>query len=160
MRTLLSIFLLVLSFNFSTIASANEDEPPLETRDNKLHPATAFFLAEGMFAVNAYMASKKPRTYGTVAALLFPMAIDGKSNTTTKWVGLIAAESIALYNIRVDEDKKSEKDIFRENMVAWHLFAGAVGLSNLLFDDEESNESLTFSPTPDNGYELVYRYRF
>jgi anaerobic C4-dicarboxylate transporter len=41
---------------------------------------------------------------------------------------LIAVESLALYNLSIDTDKILKSEIFKSNMIAWHIFAGVVGI--------------------------------
>lgn len=160
MRTLLNLIIPILFLSLATKAIA-DNEITIEPTEDKFHPLTMFLLLEGMFAANAWLASENPNAYGAVTALLFPLAAgEGSSSNTTKWVGFVGAESIALYNLNIDEDKESKSEIFKNNMLAWHLFAGAVGLTGYIMGDYCSKKSLSLIPTPAGGAQLVYNYKF
>jgi hypothetical protein len=149
------IFVLVLLIILSANSYAEGNNK------NDLNPLVAVGLFEGIIAVNAWMASKNPQVYGGLAVLLFPVAAAETKNETTFWVSLAAAESLAIYNIGLDEDKYSEGAIFKKNMIGWHLFAGVVGLTAWLSEDDKKEEkvSMAFLPTS-NGGELRLGYRF
>ncbi len=129
--------------------------------DKEINPVLAAAFFEGMIAVNAWMASKNPKLYGGAAVLLFPVGAAESKNETTFWVSLAAAEALAIYNISLDEDKYSESEIFKKNMIGWHLFAGAVGLTTWLTNDENKKEkvSLGFVPAPKGGvFRVTFRF--
>lgn len=139
-----------------------EETIKIEPKQDTMHPVAMFFLVEGMLGINAWMASENPRAYGVVGALLFPLAAGGQGDLTAteQWVGLIGAESIAVYNLSIDDEKTSKSEIFKNNMIAWHLFAGALGITSYLVGDTDSNESLSLKPTAYGGAQLVYNYKF
>jgi hypothetical protein len=118
-------------------------------------------IVEGLFLLNSWMASQSPNTYGGFAALLFPLgAGEGNGSATTKWVGFIGAESIAIYNLKLDEDKVSKNDVFKNNIIGWHIFAGVTGLTGYIMGDFKSHESLRLLPSPNGGGQLVYSHKY
>ena len=84
----------------------------------------------------------------------------GFSSTTTDWVALIAAESIAIYNLSIDADEKSQGEIFKSNMIAWNLFLGSIFISEHLTKDMSDDKSISLLPTKDMGAQLVFNYKF
>ncbi len=153
---LLKPLILILSF------CAHADESiDIELQNNKMHPITMFLLMEGMLGVNAWLASENPHAYGAVGALLFPVAAgEGSKSETETWVGIIGAESIAVYNLSIDEDEKSKNEIFKSNMIAWHLFAGVLITTKYIIGDNDGSKSLSINPTRNGGVQLVYNYKF
>ena len=128
---------------------------------NELSTFTTILIGEGLFLANAWLASKDPHVYGGVLALLAPLAaFEGNSSETTQWVGLIAAESIAAYNIGIDKNKESKSDIFKKNLIAWHVFAATVGITGYIMGDFDSEQSLSLKPNFNGGANLVYSKRF
>lgn len=141
------IFILLLS------SSANAEE--------KLGPVSKAFVIEGLFIANSWLASEDPNTYGGIAALLFPLAAgEGEGSTTTKWVGFLSAETIALYNLDIDEDKKSKSEIFKENLIAWHVFAALVGFTGFIMGDFDSDVSLSMAPIGGDKFVFLYKRKF
>ncbi len=137
------------------------EEINLEKQSDDIHPMTMFLIVEGMLGVNAWLASEDPQAYGLIGALLFPFAAgEGNNSDVEKWVGLIGAESIALYNLSIDKDKKTKSEIFKENVIAWHLFAGILLATNYLVGDEKTNETISVEPVAYGGAQLVYNYKF
>ncbi len=139
-----------------------EETIDAEPKNNEIHPITVFFLLEGMLGINAWLASENPHAYGAVGALLFPLAAggEGSQNETEVWVGLIGAESIAFYNLSIDEEEKTKSEIFKNNMIAWHLFAGVLLTTKYIIGDNDSNESLSIKPNTYGGLQFVYNYKF
>jgi len=138
-------------------------ETKLEFKENpyELSTFTKILIGEGIFLANAWLASEYPHAYGGALALLAPLAaFDGNSSKTAIWVGLIAAESIAVYNIGIDTNKESKSDIFKKNLIAWHLFTATVGVTGYIMGDFDSEQSLSLKPNINGGAHLVYSKRF
>ena len=76
------------------------------------------------------------------------------------WVALFASEAIAIHHLQIDEEETSKSEIFKENLIAWHLFAEVLWLSDYWLGDASMPETLTFSPTSDNGLRIQYQHRF
>ncbi|WP_157726666.1 hypothetical protein [Thalassotalea crassostreae] len=144
------LFLVLLFFSTNIIAEENPDVKPQETEITPL----MIIGVEALFAVNSWMASEDPHTYGGAAALLFPIAGCNELYCSN----LIAAESLALYNLSIDDDKTSKSEIFKNNMIAWHIFAGVVGLSEYLIEDKDIK--LSFQPISTGGGKIVFDYKF
>lgn len=135
----------------------------IESEQETINPFTLFLIIEGAFAVNSWLASEDPQVYGVIAGLSFPFAVGmhgGFSSNTTDWVALIGTESIAVYNLTIDANKKSQGDIFKTNMIAWHLVMGSVFLSEYLTKDISNDKSISLLPTKDIGAQLVFNYKF
>ena len=147
---------------FTSFSSWAEDQVKIDPQQDEIHPAILFFIFEGLLGVNAWMASESPHIYGGVGALLFPLVAGGEGNPTNAqiWTGIIGGESIAIYNLTINENKKSKSHIFKNNMIACHLFAGALGITGYLSGDADSDESLSVRPMQHGGTQLVYNYRF
>ncbi len=156
---MISKILVALLLLVSVGIHAEENVELAQTKED-IHPVLLFLLVEGIIGVNAWMASEDPHTYGALSALLFPLAGSSQDSPTQHWVKLAAVESVALYNLSIDEDKKSKSEIFKGNVIAWHLVAGIVGLSGYLVGDGSAQESLKFTPVSNRGPQLVYSYKF
>jgi hypothetical protein len=131
--------------------SASEVPPPTEKKDS--HPIWGLLIMEGFLVTNAWMASEDPSGYGGFLALVAPI-----SGCEFYCSGLIAAESIAIYNMSIDENKNSKSEIFKNNMIAWHVFAAVGGVASYFIDDEDIK--LSFKPSMNSGGNLVFNYRF
>jgi len=156
-KKLILTILLIFPLTLSAESIFNSEE-----NSEKFSTFETILLAEGSFLANAWLASEDPHAYGVVLALLAPLAAAGEGNSseTTKWVGLIAAESIAIYNIGIDTNKKSKSDIFKKNFIAWHLFAATIGVTGYIMGDFDSEQSLSLKPNFNGGANLVYSKRF
>lgn len=154
-KLILTISLIVpLTMNAETNAELKEPS-------KKLGMLSMVLIGEGLVLANAWLASENPHIYGGALAILSPLgAAEGNASTTTKWVGFLSAESIAVYNLNIDENKKSKSDIFKDNFIAWHLFAATIGISGYLMGDFKSKESLSLRPDFNGGATLVYNRRF
>ncbi|WP_086482090.1 hypothetical protein [Oceanospirillum sanctuarii] len=139
-------------------------ESNLTTKDSEQNELTVgetlFYigLAEGLIATNAWLASESPNTYGVVAALLFPLGAVNSTSDHQFWGSLLIGESIAFYNISLDEDKVSKDEVFTNNMIAWHL--AIVGLAAIDWMSDDEPPSLFMQPTLDGGALLTYKVRF
>jgi len=120
-----------------------------------------FLIGEGLVIVNAYLAAENPTAYGAAGALLFPLLSSPDSNSSMhKWAGLVLAESIALYNLSIDKDKQQKSEIFRDNIIAWNIFAVAMLAMDSPFQDDNNTISLNYRPTNAGGHLLEFTYRF
>lgn len=149
------IFFLLIIISAETYAEG-------ETKNN-LHPLLAFGVLESLFAVNAWMASKNPQVYGGIALLLFPVTMYETKNKTINWVRLAAAESLNLYNISLSKEKNTRNEIFKKNMIGWHLLTGALIITDLLNKDEnevkDKKVSVAFVPNRHAAnFRLSYRF--
>ena len=121
---------------------------------------------EGLVIAASYAAAEKPRAFGVTTALLMPYAaaMDTQSSSSTRWLGTIIAETIAVYNYRAGDETNdvSRDDIIRKNFIGWNIFALTVGLSEH-FTNTKPGQSAPFSyyllPT-DQGQTLQLSYRF
>ena len=133
-----------------------------ENDEDGVNPLLVVGVFEGLVAANAWLASQDPMAYGVAGALLFPIGAAEAESDTMFWVSLTAAESLAIYNMSIDTDRHSKSDIFRDNMIAWHVFVGVVGLTSWLTEDSEPEDklALSFRPEQTGGGQLVLTYRF
>ena len=95
------ILILLACASANTSAEAGPKKKP--------DPLMAMGLFEGIILFNAWVASKNPEVYGSTVALLSPIVATKIKNKKIAWVGLAAAESLAIYNIKRDEDKYSDE---------------------------------------------------
>ena len=118
----------------------------------------SILIFEGLFALNSYMASESPEGYGALLTLLSPLGTSSNVSDTTNYVGVGSAMSIGLYNvIELKDDSYSKSEIFKKNMVGWHLFAASIWLSEKLTGNKETVASIT--PLHD-GAVLTINHRF
>ncbi len=153
--------LLLIAGLIPSVAAHAESKHDSYNRPEELSTFNKILFVESTFLFNAWLASENPNTYGEVLAVLAPLAtINANTSETTRWAGLIAGESIAAYNIGLDANKESRDDIFKNNVIAWHLFAATVGISGYISGDFDSDHSLRLSPGLDGRTHLVYRMSF
>ena len=122
-------------------------------------------LFEGIIGLNSYLASLDPDVYGTAGLILFPLgAVNGPSGNNSRaafWTVLGLAESLALYNILLDEDRMSKEDIFKANVIGWHIIIGTGALTQLIFGGEETEKSVSLNLIPiKNGGRMTLVYNF
>jgi hypothetical protein len=125
-------------------------------------------VAEGLVIAASYAAAERPREFAATSGLLIPYAaaLDDQSSTTTKWIGVIIAESMAVYNYRAGDDSEEidRDEIRRKNFIGWNLFAVAVALSEKLTNSHPDNRSrsrFSYSLYPyQDGQTLQMSYRF
>lgn len=76
------------------------------------------------------MASESPEDYGALLTLLSLLGASSNVSDTTNYVGIGSAMSIGLYNaVEFKYGGYSKSEIFKRNMVGWHLFAVSIYLS-------------------------------
>lgn len=150
-KSILYFYLLLLP------SICNATDIDIKTEEKDFNPVVTFVALEALIGVNAWMASEEPQAYGALGAIFFPIAgceyARGKSCTTN----LIAVESLAVYNLSIDPDKKSKSEIFKDNMLAWHLVMLTIGTTFYL--DEKKSKKINLTPLPDGG-SLSFHYDF
>ncbi len=120
------------------------------------------FIVEGLIITNSLLASENPNEYGSLLALSIPILVanSDKMKSEEKAAWIIGGELLAYGNINIDEDKKSKKEIFQDNFIAWHLLVGVLVATWNYTEVPEENTSLNLRPSVGNGAELVFTYRF
>lgn len=140
------------------ISAYAEESPKKET--NATGTARFVVVGELLLVVNASLAAADPHIYGGALALLSPL---GMRNTTeaASYVHLAAMESLAIYNLKIDPEKKSKGEIFRENMIGWHVSAAVSFAAYYFLSDsrKESERSVALAPSGD-GWKLLYSKAF
>ena len=148
MRIIIVVF---ISISQVVLADEAEKKPLSGTQI-----AAGVALAEGVFAVNSYMASRSPHGYGAIGLLLFPMAGGGsRGSEATKWAALASAEALAIYNLSINENKTSRSEIFKNNMVGWHAFVLVVGTTAYIAGDFKRSPSYSLSLSPTQGAPML-----
>lgn len=149
MHKYLFLIMLLLSTPSSSEESTSNKEP---------NYVAGFLIAEGLFALNSYMASESPEGYGALLTLLPPLGASSHLSDTTNYVGIGGAMSLGLYNaIELKDESYSKSDIFKRNMVSWHLFAVSVWLSEKLTGNKET---IAYIAPLNDGAVLAINYRF
>ena len=100
----------------------------------------ALIGVEGLFWLNAYMASLNPKVYGvvyavgasSVATMVYTNA-NVNEICTTCWVTMASVGALALYNIRLDENKMSKSEIIRANFIGWNAALVISGLTGVFY---------------------------
>ena len=114
-----------------------------------LGPVVTFAIGEGAILFNAYLASTDPKGYGGLLALLTPVASLSATTPAVRWTGLVAGESLAAYNIWVlNKNIDSEIDIFRRNIIGWHIFGALILTADYFFPEKKYNSKLSYSIIP------------
>lgn len=153
------LLLILVIFSIHNTANSSEKSPWVGDDDY----FKMFLIAEGLIIANAYMASEEPGIYGGTLALFAPIAGPGDNQgEAMQWILLGLAETIAIHNLSIDRNEKSKKEIFEENMIAWHAYAGiTIALNYFLVPErQQSRLSMDYRPTSNNGHLLTFNYRF
>lgn len=138
----------------SEYRSAEDSKEYKDIEKKKLNPFVEFALIEGAFALNSALAAGDPKLFGVVGALLFPLADPGPGNryTAGHWVGLVAVESLAIYNIvALDKKMDGENEIFRQNFIGWNIVAALVETTDYFSKKINKKSRYSFSVTPIEG---------
>ena len=149
-QLIMRYILIIITIMFTGILQA-ESLPEEKSKLNYvLTTVSAIVAVEAMFGINAWMASESPKVYGGFSALLFPFAGAGAGEASrgkiTYLSGVLAAESISIYNLSLDEDKESKSDIFNNNMIAWHIFLGVISTAFIVENKYFNQENISFIP--------------
>jgi hypothetical protein len=158
-----SIYVLLLGMAlYSGVATAAEEpERSISLVDN-VKSGLAFEAALGILS---YWGAQSPRSLGVVVALTSPLGIGGESGGMSKvasWVMVGGFEAMAIYNLRVDEKKTTNRERFRANEIGWHAAIGVSALVAYLTRDEQKKDkkmSFSYLPEPQGG-KLMLSYRF
>jgi len=117
-----------LALVISSAAIANDEN----MSSKQWKPYKSFALGEGLFVLNSYIASLSPEGAGTLLTLVSPLAgmSETESSAATRWVSFGSAAGIGLYNaLELGEDKYSQSDVFKRNLIAWNLTGAAIYLT-------------------------------
>ncbi len=124
----------------------------------------AFFIAEGLIAVMSRWAARDPVDVGVITALTAPFAPAANSrghSMTSMFIQIGAFETLALYNLSVDKDKKSEREIFRANVIGWNAAAGITWAGQRFFGRSGYSKNLSLMYVPEaSGGRLLLSYKF
>ena len=152
---ILTVFILTSS---TQVNASNATSSKLENLE-KPNYFSQFLIVESLIGINAWMASESPDVYGGVSALLFPLAGGENVGEFTYWSSLTTAESIAIYNIALDEDHYSKREIFKNNLLAWHLFAGVLLVNGYVDSKWFTEETVAFIPESGGG-RIAFNFSF
>lgn len=148
---------LVLILCFCTSHAIAKTDAKEKSESNFLVGAILFEVLAG---ANSWMASESPNLYGGAAALLFPLADAGENiGEITYWSSLTAAESIALYNLTADENSYKKSEMFKNNMIAWNMFAVVVLTTGFIENEWLNKDVITFVPE-NGGGSIALNYKF
>lgn len=151
-KSILYVYFLLLS------SICNATDIDIKTEEKDFNPIATFAALEALIGVNAWMASEEPQVYGALGALLFPMAGCEYTQGQGCVSNLIAVESLAIYNLSINPDTKSKHEIFKDNMIGWHLVMLTVGTNFYL--DKKKSKKINLTPLPDGGGSLSFHYDF
>lgn len=150
-RGLVAFWLLGLAF-VAGDAAAQEDKST-----SWLQVTGLVVAVEGAIAVNAYLASMNPKVYAGVAGVIYPIMI--QPSTQDAWLVVGALETVPVYNLTIDPDKKSPSQIFKANEIAWHAAVGLLLTTGYVTKITKEKMSLGYMPEPHGG-KLILSLRF
>ena len=169
-RCLIVLFLMFPNWNASASNGSNEDSSPLD------NPVVAITLLELGLALNAKIVADDPNDNGKLIALVgIPWSIaltQAEESEAAKWIVPLFAAAYAAYYIDLDEDEKSETEIFQENLIGMNVvIATALATGYLLGNDEnkgnvpgnivkkEKQAFMGFYPLNDGAlFRLMYQF--
>ena len=117
-----------------------------------------FLMVEGLLVFNSYLASEDPEAFGVILTLLSPLGASQDSSYTTKAAGVIGVATLGLYNtLELKDESYSKRDVFKRNIIAWHLIGGSLWLSHQF---TESKDTSAFVMPVNNGFMLGFNHEF
>ncbi len=158
------IFSLVICVSFALPHYSYAEDEDAGTETSLLEKTGYVALIEGLFAVNAGLATLSPRVYGGVGLVLLPLGLTGKSAAMDA-TGASLFASLCIYNLVVPASQDlSDSEVFVHNMIGWHVFALGLGVASLFANhdkNEKPQQALSFGVNVGPGSTLlVARYRF
>jgi hypothetical protein len=158
-KLLLALLLLSLALTSfaaeETAPSPSGEGQAVESVDKGIHPALVFVMLEGAIAFNAGLAVASPEGMGVfmmATAPLTPAFGTGNSSTATMITAGACYFGIGLYNATVPKrEDLSNAEIFRNNVIGWHLLAAATALSDYLFPKNDGAQGLSVIALPAPG---------
>ena len=119
---------------------------------------STFLFQEGAFVLSSYLASEYPQETGALITVLSPLGASPSATETTNYVAVGGMMTIGLYNaIELKDDSYSKSDVFKRNMIGWHVFATSLWLSEKITGQRKT---ITFLAPLNDGAVLTVNHRF
>jgi len=168
MKRFATMACVLLAWAVATMAGS-EEEPAQAGRKRLLKnplvvSAYVVTVAEGLAAINAGMATASPVVYGGLCIIISPFALASDTNKLVAIAGFAAVVGIGAYNLTIaSDDDMSDREVFRNNMVAWNIFyvgvASAAISGHFLGENDEDKVALGMAATLE-GPMLTMGWRF
>lgn len=139
--------------------------PSSHAEDKDISKAVLMFAGlEGIAIAHSWLLTKSPSGYGTVSGLFYPL-VGIESGVDAAYItSVAAAEGMNIYNWKMGEKDISERDVFKRNIIGWHLVFGVTVASNMLFAKSRKSQKIksqAFSfVTSEYGGELRFEMKF
>ncbi len=108
--------------------------------------------------MSSLIASQYPEESGIALTLLSPFVLAGNDHDYVRYTGFGGMASIGLYNsIEMKKDKYSKSDVFKRNLIVFHIMFGAVHLLEKKY--RYTSSAVSLRPVPDGlaiGYDLDF----
>lgn len=163
---LLVIILSILTTSFGVFADEGAKN---QENASSPSPLAKFAIFEGILAGLSWIGTTD---YSGIFVITNPWAMAEAlhdKNDTLFYTGMVSAEAMALYSVSLDDDKYTRGELFKKNMIAWHILFGVIGVTDWLTggdgftvylgQNETEAVSSTFVPLIDGG-ELSVNFRF
>lgn len=147
-----TIFLILIS-NVSIAEDSDElEEYALENMQE------SWWSKQVGVVMSSIIASQYPEESGVVLTLLSPFILAGNDHDYIRYSGFGGMASIGLYNsLEMKKDKYSKSDVFKRNLVAFHIFFGTAHLLEKKY--RYTSSALSVRPVSD-GFAIGYNYKF
>ncbi len=129
-------------------------------------PGAQFAVLETFIGIHALLFSYNPRGWGAFAALFMvpPVAAaiaDRKANPVEPWLFLAGAGALVVYDLKVDQTRTSQGEIFKTNFAGMNAIVAALITTRYLAGNSTpvSKFSLAYAPESRGG-RLLFTYRF
>jgi len=155
MKTRLLLFtLLLLSVTSISKAETNDYSKTL----------LQFAGLEGVVIAHSWFLSRSPYAYGALSGAAYTAFGLESERGPPFWVSLGAAEGLNLYTMSMERNDISQEEIFKRNVIGWHVVFGITVASHVLLGKDRNVQSIKsnlfgFVPT-DNGGELRIAFTF
>ena len=118
----------------------------------------SFLSIESIIIMSSLIASQYPEEYGVGTTLISPFVLAGDEHDSIRYTGFGGMASIGLYNaLELKKDKYSKSEVFKRNMIIFHVVFGSLHLLEKKYG--EFSSSLSLSPVSD-GLTIGYHHEF
>ncbi len=129
-------------------------------------PVKQFVFVESLFGICSFLFSKNPHEWGAFEALIFPyVALSGfadpKAGPIEPWLGLGGVGALIVYDLKVDETRTSQNEIFRTNFAGMNAVGAIILTTRYLAGNFKNDKKFSFTYVPaSHGGKLFLTYRF
>lgn len=129
-----------------------------EEKAKSIRKPMSIWHKESILILNSLSASYYPEVFGVFTTLISPLLLSGDEHNYIKNTGFTGAATIGLYNaLELKKDKYTKNEIFKQNMIAFHVLFGALHI----LEGRYGQIPASFSLQPfSGGFAIGYNLEF